>query len=106
MKPPVSRALNRNSVRALMKTTPQIALDFTVVRLRLADEAVRAAGQAQVLTPEVFPALLAYIGEVIRRKVDGTWHVYRTSEDLWDPDVVDKRGERCRLLRIYKEILE
>ena len=40
--------------------------------------AVRRLGQKRVLAPDVLPSVVAYIGELIRRRVGGEW----TTHDL------------------------
>jgi hypothetical protein len=51
--------------------------------------------------------LTAYVGEVIRRQVNGSWEVRTTREGTrHEPDIVDPTGGRYGLLRIYKQLLE
>jgi hypothetical protein len=81
-------------------------LDLTESSLAIVDRALRHVDESEVLTPEVFPALLAYVGEVIRRRIDGEWQIREQADGTWEPDIVDKRGRQCGLLRIYKELME
>jgi hypothetical protein len=84
-----------------------VALDFNEASLGLVDVAVRRLGQQRVLTAEIFPSVLAYVGEVIRRAVGGRWEMRRDEKnDEWDPWVVAPDGRECPMLRIYKGILE
>jgi hypothetical protein len=82
------------------------ALDFSEASLGPVDVAVRRLGQHRVLTAEIFPSVLAYVGEVIRRGVGGRWELRRDENDEWDPWVVAPDGRECPMLRIYKGLLE
>jgi hypothetical protein len=85
------------------------ALDFTVESLSLLDAAVRRLGRMKAVSPEVFPWLLAYVGEVIRRTatVGGRWEM-RLEEDgrTWIPWIIDARGNLFPVLGFYKDLLE
>jgi len=82
-------------------------LDATESSIDAIDAAIDAAGSEPFLTADVFQSLVAYVGEVIRRAIGGRWEL-RSPDDgrTWEPDVIDARGERCNLLRVYKEMLE
>lgn len=82
-------------------------LNFSEESLDAVDSAIRKIGSERILTPEVFPSLTAYVGEVIRRQVNGSWEVRTTHEGTrHEPDIVDPTGGRYAVLRIYKELLE
>jgi hypothetical protein len=82
-------------------------LNFSEQSLDAIDSAIRRLGSEYILTPQVFPSLTAYVGEVIRRVVNGSWEV-RTTRDgtRHEPDIVDPAGGRYALLRIYKQLIE
>jgi hypothetical protein len=82
------------------------ALDFSVKSVALLDDAVRRLGRTKALTPEVFPSLLAYVGEVVRRVVDGRWEVRSEDGRSWIPCVVDERQHEYPVFGIYKGLLE
>lgn len=81
-------------------------LDLTEASLPIVDRALRHIDESKVLTPEVFPALLAYVGEVIRRRINGEWQTREQADGTWEPDIADERGRRCGLLMIYKDLME
>ena len=81
-------------------------LDLTEPSLGVVDHALRRLGKTTVLTPEIFPSVVAYVGEVIRRRIGGSWKLIGTSEGRWEPEIIDRGGRGCGLLGIYKEILE
>jgi len=97
----------------LMRELPRLidvdasTLDATESSIDAIDAAIDAAGSEPFLTADVFQSLVAYVGEVIRRAIGGRWEL-RSPDDgrTWEPDVIDARGERCNLLRVYKEMLE
>src|SRR6185436_1479837 len=80
-------------------------LDATESSIDAIDTAIDAAGPEPFLTADVFQSLVAYVGEVIRPAIGGRWEL-RSPDDgrTWEPDVIDARGERCNLLRVYKEM--
>jgi len=80
-------------------------LDCSEASLAVVDSAIRRLGAERVLTAEVFPSLVAYVGEVLRRQVNGSWEV-DTSGERHEPDIVDAAGTRYALLRIYKQLIE
>jgi hypothetical protein len=80
-------------------------LDLSEASLGHVDKAIRKLGRARTLTPEIFPGLVAYVGEVIRRGIGGRWEVIGSRQG-WEPIVVDSRGERCAVLAVYKKIQE
>ena len=100
-------------VGALVADLPRLlginsdSLDFSEESLDSVDSAIRKLGSQRILTPEIFPSLTAYVGEVIRRQVNGTWEVRTTHEGTrHEPDIVDPTGGRYGVLRIYKQLLE
>jgi hypothetical protein len=72
--------------------------------LRLVEAAVQRLGQQRVLTPEVLPAVVAYVGERIRRVVGGEWTTRDTGSG--HEPMLMVRGRPCAVMGIYKEILE
>jgi hypothetical protein len=82
-------------------------LDFSEESLGVVDSAIRRIGSERVLTAEVFPSLVAYVGEVLRREVNGSWEIETTHEGTRrELDIVDSTGTRYALLRIYKQLIE
>ena len=101
-----------DDVAALVSKLPRLIgvdasyLDLSERSLRVVDEALRQFDESRILSAELFPSVLAYVGEVVRRGIDGEWQVLQQADGTWEPDIVDKRGNRCGLLRIYKELME
>ena len=62
----------------------------------------------RMLDPDVFAALTAYVGEVIRDATKGRWEMRRASdsEKTWEPWIVDPSGRSYAPFNIYKELLE
>jgi hypothetical protein len=72
--------------------------------LDLIEGAVRRLGQDRVLVPDVLPSVVAYVGELIRRRVGGEW----TTQDSGhghEPDLM-VQGTRCGVMGVDKEIME
>jgi len=82
-------------------------LDATESSIDAIDVAIDAAGSEPFLAGDVFQSLFAYVGEVVRRAIGGRWDLLSQDDGrTWEPDVIDAQGNRCNLLRVYKEILE
>jgi len=83
------------------------SLDYSEESLDVVDEAIKRLGSERMMTAEIFPSLIAYVGEVIRRQVCGAWELRSTQEGTrLEPEIVEITGGRHQLLRIYKELLE
>jgi hypothetical protein len=102
-----------SEVDALVAKLPQLlridvsVLDFSEDSLDVIDSAIRRLGSERLLTGDVFPSFVAYVGEVIRRHVNGVWELSAPREGMLSaPDVVDVTGKRYSVLRIYKQLLE
>jgi hypothetical protein len=82
-------------------------LNLTEKSLAVVDKVIRKAGVERVLTPDLFPSLVAYVGEVIRVAIAGTWEVrYDHSRRCWEPFVLFPDGSEYAALGIYDEIQE
>ena len=81
-------------------------LDFSLDSLAVVDGAVRRLGSHAILTSEVFPSFVAYIGEVIRRQINGAWIVHEVGGARQELDLADSTGGRYGLLRLHKQLLE
>jgi hypothetical protein len=69
---------------------PSAALDRTEESLNVVEDAVRRRGYRRILTAERLPALVAYVGEVMRQAVHGKWQMYRDpNTKAWEPVIVD-----------------
>jgi hypothetical protein len=80
-------------------------LDLSESSLDHVDVAIRRMGQQGVLTREVLPALTAYVGEVLRRAVDGQWRM-REGPAGWQPWIVTADNRAHAILGIAKDIQE
>jgi hypothetical protein len=91
----------------LLKIEPS-QLDGTEVSLDQVDKGLRRLPPQNVLTPEVFGPLTAYVGEVIRNTTQGSWEMRRGSDvdRTWEPWIVDPSGRSCAPFSIYKDLLE
>lgn len=82
-------------------------LDYSETSLVAIDKAIRKIDFKELLTPDVFASLTAYVGELMRRMVDGRWHMELDRDGrTWIPWIVDSAGSRYAPARIYKELLE
>jgi hypothetical protein len=83
-------------------------LDGTEGSLDKVDNGLRRLRRQEILTPEVFGSLTAYVGEVIRNATHGGWEMRRGSdvERTWEPWIVDSSGRSCAPFSIYKELFE
>ena len=61
----------------------------------------------RAFSAEVFLAVVAFVGEVIRIAVNGIWKSrLGTDGATWEPEVIDRNGKPCRLWGIGKELNE
>jgi hypothetical protein len=83
-------------------------LDGTEASLDAVDKALRRMSHQRMLNPQVWAALTAYVGEVIRKATNGRWEMRRASdsEKTWEPWIVAPSGRSYAPFKIYKELLE
>jgi len=82
-------------------------LDKSLKSLPHIDKAVRRIGPGNCLTPERFPLLVAYFGEVLRLATSGRWFMrYDAPTQVWEPYIASPRGRHDTFLFLYKELLE
>jgi hypothetical protein len=94
------------SLPRLLRVDPA-SLDGTEESIAVIDIVVDELGSGHFSTPDVFQSVVAYVGEVIRRRIDGSWDVQLGQDGrTWEPDIIDRYGKKCSLLRLYNEILE
>lgn len=91
----------------LMDVSPE-ELDFSFQSLEKIDRfAFFQYGQFRCLEPYVFEPLVAYCGEIVRRKTGGRWEMKRTPEGVVEPWIVTSAG---RLLnpgvRVFEALWE
>ena len=93
---------------AILLNIDAAQLDRSEVSLENVDKALRRLRPQQLLTPEVFAPLTAYVGEVIRGATGGSWEMRRGPDpgQSWEPWIVDPAGRSCAPFLIYKELLE
>jgi hypothetical protein len=75
------------------------------VDLPSVEQAVRRTGRKGTLTPDIFPALIAFVGEAIRVRVGGQWRCEDRGHGH-EPYLLYDDGGECQVLRLYKQILE
>lgn len=82
-------------------------LDFTGESVAEIDRAIRRQSRSDLLRVEVYSALIAYVGEVMRVRTGSRWEMEQDPRDhLWTPMVVTPVGKRYSPARFYKELLE
>jgi len=82
-------------------------LDGSETSLNKVDKALRRLRPEQLIKPDVFAPLTAYVGEVMRKATNGRWEMRRGSDDeTWEPWIVDPSGRSYAPFAIYKELLE
>lgn len=86
----------RSLVAALprMLGLPASALDLGLESLERIDEVARARGTEPFLEPPLFPAVVAYVGEVVVRAKRARWEMVRAPGGQWEPWVVLEDGRR------------
>lgn len=79
------------NVLAVVLGVERSALDMTERSLDLVEDTVRRIGYEKFLSEDLFPALVAYVGEVIRNATEGRWHMERAG-DVWEPWIRGRDG--------------
>jgi len=82
------------------------SVGFDEAGLLQVDRAVAKIGRQRVLSAELFPAVLAYVGEAIRRGIQGAWSTRRAGDGLLEPCIVGASGDTCNLVPLYKHLAE
>jgi hypothetical protein len=84
-------------------------LDYSLQSLTRIEEYVcgHFGAEDRVSSP-IFPAMTAYIGEIIRRRVSGAWKIQHTGiGDLWEPFVsVSGSDQIYPFMIIYESLYE
>jgi hypothetical protein len=110
--------LGREFIEAIPRLVERLAsrlaiersrLDFSRESLKIVDDHVfRVVGRRRVLADsELFQALLAYVGEYVRLRIDGKWQVEKEEDNVWVPWIVDKEGNRRdTAMYVFEELHE
>lgn len=82
----------------LLNLTPA-DLDFSSESFAKIEPKLRRKGREKCLQPPIFPALVAYIGESLRRKFNGRWYMRLDKGDkrVWIPWIVASNGNLCNI---------
>ncbi|MCY7274519.1 MAG: hypothetical protein LH702_12485 [Phormidesmis sp. CAN_BIN44] len=104
-------------------------LDKSGNSLKVVDKAIHRKGQSKCLEAEIFAPLVAYVGEVLRQRINGRWEMLRAEDpreiilhkvgdyweeervgeypEVWEPWIVDERGQSHQVFSIiYDELTE
>jgi hypothetical protein len=75
--------------------------------LQIVSEAICRYGYESCEEPNVFAALIAYIGEVLIRRLSGRWTMeYNKEQACWEPNIRDDRNRRCFFWVMLMESLD
>nr|MBA3872642.1 hypothetical protein [Anaerolineae bacterium] len=87
---------------------PRAELNLTEDSLFRLDNAIRRYGKKKSLSPEIFPAIVAYCGEVVRHAVNGEWEMLPAQdfEGIWEPWIVKDERYFNPFLWTYDELYE
>jgi hypothetical protein len=92
----------------LMELPPD-DLDFTFDSLKSFDRVLSDADIDEALEAPIFPALVAYCGEVLRRTIQGEWDMRNAEKyaDIWEPWVRSADGASIDVgFAVYKSLEE
>jgi hypothetical protein len=91
----------------LTELTPE-ELDHSINSLELLDHRVKELFKpAERLSAVIYPCLVAYLGEVVRQRVDGTWEMrHAAGADVWEPWVRSPDGrEFAPFVCVYDQLI-
>ncbi|MCA0457849.1 MAG: hypothetical protein LCI00_28040 [Chloroflexi bacterium] len=83
---------------SLLKLSPD-DLDFSQDSLLKIDVQLKKQGRVKCTTPPLFPALVAYVGEMQNRKAGTIWRMRHDTVDVrvWEPWLVYNEKRACNL---------
>ena len=92
----------------VLVSVPDTTLDFSLPSIVPLDRALATFDTEYILNPDLFPCLVGYVGEVIRREVGGKWVLSQDSESkIWEPWIEDATGRRYNpWLELIKAVYE
>jgi hypothetical protein len=81
-------------------------LDWSVTSLAVVDREARKV-KGIFRNADLFDALIAYVGEVIRRAIDGHWEMrFDRASKCWEPWVVGRYGESAPFVIVYDQLVD
>jgi len=74
-------------------------LDFSSASLVKIDGKLKKQGRVKCTNPPLFPALVAYVGEMYNRKIGSTWSIRHNTMDVrvWEPLLILRNERVCDL---------
>lgn len=84
---------------------PRAALDASIESLAAVDAAVRKRRPRRCLEAPIFSALVAYVGEVMRKHTGGRWEL-RPSGDVHEPWIVAGGAWLAPFAVVFRELAE
>lgn len=84
-------------------------LDFTPASVGKLEWAVKRFGKMDCVAPEIFPCLLAYLGEILCRTTGAHWQLRLSVQDgrTWEPWIVMPSGHSCQFFtELYDQLYE
>jgi hypothetical protein len=86
---------------------PRDKLDNTIESLTLVDRAVRRRGPTRCMEPDIYPLLIAYVGEVMRQRTGGEWRMKLAQDgETWEPWIVAGQETFNPFMVVYRELDE
>lgn len=82
---------------ATLLKIPRSELDGSMESLSNVEAKVKRLGRKKCLEAPIFPALVAYMGEVMRLQIRGRWDMRLAISDdkTWEPWIFDSEGRSC-----------
>jgi hypothetical protein len=81
-------------------------IDFSDDELAAIDRKLRKLSRTQFKAPKLYAAVVAYVGEFVRRRVDGKWEMTQTGSLPPVPKIVDSAGAVRYPTRLSKLFLD
>lgn len=81
-------------------------LDYSIESLDILEKQVKKIGYSNCISSPYYISLIAYTGEIIRRKISGSWKLIHLGEDnLIEPWIFGKDGRKIPVFSIlYREL--
>ena len=105
--PAQAQALSERFFKDIFPQLEESITAYSMESLRHIDEYMSTRRREKLLQPSLFPGLIAYIGESVKKNYSMEWNMVKVKDDLWEPWLVDRAGNEYPIFATaYRELYE